>query len=152
MRYTTAIAILAAGLAAAPAGVQSWRAADFQALGKQLAGKLNAQKFANEKIGDYGNHSLLVTHRQASGEAEVHETQADIFIVQEGAATLVSGGKVVGGRTTAPHEIRGASISGGERRPLAPGDIVHIPAGLPHQVLLGPGRQFTYTIVKVDTK
>ena len=152
MRYTILIAAIAASLAAAPSGVQLWKAAEFPALGKKLAAKVNAQKYANERIGDYGNHSLLVTHRLGSGEAEVHETQVDVFIVQGGAATLVYGGTVVNPRNTAPNEIRGTSISGGEKRALGPGDIAHIPAKVPHQVLLDPGKEFTYTIVKVDTK
>ena len=151
MRYVIAI-VAAAALAAAPEAVQVWKASEFPAMGKQLGGKLNPQKFANTQIGNYGNHSLLVTHRQGSGEAEVHDTQADVFIVQEGAATLVYGGKVVNPRNTAPNEIRGASISGGEKRPLGPGDIAHISAKVPHQLLLAPGARFTYTIVKVDTK
>jgi uncharacterized RmlC-like cupin family protein len=146
------VAVAVAALAAAPGTVQVWKSAEFSAIGKKLAGKVNAQKFANENIGTYGNHSLLVTYRQASGEAEVHDTQNDIFIVQEGNATLVYGGTVVNPRATGPGETRGASIKGGERRPLAPGDIAHIPARIPHQVLLDPGKQFTYTIVKIDVK
>jgi pyruvate carboxylase len=99
-----------AALAAAPEGARVWKAADFTAMGKNLAGKVNAQKFANEQIGNYGNHSLLVTHRLASGEAEVHDTQVDVFIVQDGTATLAYGGTVVKPRTTGPGETRGASI------------------------------------------
>jgi hypothetical protein len=49
-------------------------------------------------------------------------------------------------------EIRGSSISGGERKSLGPGDVVQISAGIPHQLLLDAGRQFTYFVVKIDTK
>jgi mannose-6-phosphate isomerase-like protein (cupin superfamily) len=151
MRYIVAMLALAA-VAAAPDGVQVWKAAEFPAMGKTLGAKLNPLKFANTQIGNYGNHSLLVTHRQGSGESEIHETQADIFIVQEGAATLVFGGTIVSPRNTGPGEIRGSAITGGQKRPLAPGDVAHIPAKTPHQVLLEPGAKFTYTIVKVDTR
>ena len=105
---------------------------------------------ATEQLGNFGKHSLMAAHRQGSGESEVHETVADIFIVQTGEATLVVGGKVVGGKTTAPGEIRGTAIQGGEKRKLGPGDIAHIPANTPHQVLLDSGKQFTYLIVKVE--
>ena len=151
MRYFVVMAAALAALAA-PEAVQVWKASEFAVMGRQLGTKLNAQRYANEQIGSYGNHSLLVTHREGSGEAEVHDTQADIFFVQDGNATLVYGGKVMEPRNTAPHEIRGASINGGQRRALGPGDIAHIPAKVPHQLLLAPGAQFTYTIVKVDTK
>lgn len=116
---------------------------------KTLAPKVNAQKLAMQQLGNFGNHSLMVAHRQADGEAELHETQNDIFIVQSGSGTLVVGGKVVNGKTTAPGEVRGTAIEGGEKRALAPGDVAHIPAKIPHQVLVEKGRQITYAIVKV---
>src|SRR5687768_17721038 len=45
-----------------------------------------------------------------------HDTQAVIFVVQSGAATLVLGGNVVDGKTTAPGETRAPSIKGGKKR------------------------------------
>ena len=82
----------------------------------------------------------MVAHREGDGEAEVHETMADFFVVESGEATLVVGGQVVGGKTTAPNEIRGPKINGGERRKLAAGDIVHIPVKTPHQLLVENGQ------------
>jgi len=82
----------------------------------------------------------------------VHQTQHDIFVVREGRGTLVVGGAVEGGKTTAPGEIRGPSIRDGEKRNLGPGDIVHIPARVPHQVLVEAGRQITYGIIKIDVR
>ncbi len=135
--------------AAAPAGFEMWKGTDLRAMDKTLAPRINAQKLAMQQLGNFGNHSLMVAHRQADGEAELHETQADIFIVQSGGGTLVAGGKVVNGKTTAPGEVRGTAIEGGEKRPLAPGDVAHIPAKMPHQVLVAKGSQITYAIVKV---
>jgi hypothetical protein len=63
----------------------------------------------------------------------------------------VVGGEVEDGKTTAPGEIRGPSIKGGARHALSPGDIVHIPARTPHQVLVPSGGRFTYFVIKVDT-
>ena len=146
------VATLTTLWAAEPAGFSLWSGKTMQTYGKILAPKMNAQKVATETLGGYGNHSVMVAYREASGEAELHENQADIFIVQSGQATLVVGGTIAGGRSTAPGEIRGTSISGGEKKPLAEGDIVHIPARVPHQVLLENGRPFTYLIVKVDSK
>ena len=75
----------------------------------------------------------------------------DFFFVQSGTATLVFGGEVPGAKTTAPHELRGAAVKGGQRKTLAPGDVVHIPAGVPHQLLVPAGKEFTYFVIKVDT-
>lgn len=78
------------------------------------------------------NYMIHTSRRTAPGMAEVHETDTDLIYVMEGAATFVTGGKVVSPKTTAPGEIRGASIEGGETRHLAKGDVIVVPAGTPH--------------------
>jgi uncharacterized RmlC-like cupin family protein len=152
MKRLLLIAGALALVAAEPAGFMHWRSAELKGYGAKLAPRMDAKKLAFEYVGKFGNHSLMVTHREGSGEAEVHETQADIFIVQEGAATLVYGGQVLEPKTTGPGEIRGPSIKGGEKTKLGPGDVVHIPVKVPHQLLLAPGAKFTYAIVKIDDK
>lgn len=71
-------------------------------------------------------------HRTGPGMVEVHETETDIFYVVEGEATVVTGGTVVGGKQTAPGQLRGTDIAGGESRKLQKGDVMVIPAGVPH--------------------
>ena len=93
----------------------------------------------------------MIARREADGSAEIHETQVDFFFVQSGTATLVYGGEVPGARTTAPGELRGPAVKGGERKTLNPGDVVHIPAKVPHQLLVPAGKEFTYFVIKVDT-
>ena len=146
----TLVALTAADAAEVP-GVVHWRGSELREYGRKLAPKIDKQKVASERLAHWGNHLAMVAYREATGEAEVHETQADVFVVQAGNATLLVGGEVENGRTTAPNEVRAPSIKGGERKALAPGDIVHIPAKVPHQLLLEPGARFTYFVVKVDT-
>ena len=136
----------------APAGFDMWTGAQLKAFSKSLAPKVNAQKLAIQTLAKYGTHAVMIAHREASGEAELHETQADLFIVQTGAATLKIGGTMVDAKSTGPGEMRGPSISGGEEKKLAPGDVVHIPAKVPHQVMLAKGQEFTYALVKIDEK
>jgi mannose-6-phosphate isomerase-like protein (cupin superfamily) len=138
--------------AADPQGFGYWTGEALKGFEQKLAPKIDALMVATEEMASYGNHSLVVVHREGSGEAEVHESLADIFVVQSGEATLLVGGKLIGGKNTDPGEIRGSGIKGGEKRPLAAGDMVHIPAGMPHQVSLEKGRQLTYVIVKVSAK
>lgn len=69
--------------------------------------------------------------------------------VQEGTATLLHGGRVDGGRETAPGERRGGRITGGTRQVLAPGDVALIPAGTPHQVLVPATGSIRYLVTKV---
>ena len=143
-----------AGLLAAadPAGFVHWRAADLKAYGAKLAPKMDAGKLATEQLGTFGNHSFLVAHREANGEAELHEFMADVFVVQGGTADLIVGGTMVDGKDTAPGEKRGPKIANGRTVRLAAGDIVHIPARTAHQVIMPAGRQFTYFVVKIETR
>lgn len=91
---------------------------------------------------------IHASRREAAGMAEVHTRDTDIVYVLDGAATLVTGGTVVAGRTTAMDEIRGASIDGGETRRLVKGDVVVVPNGVPHwfKQVDGP---LLYYVVKV---
>lgn len=93
-------------------------------------------------------YKIHASRREAPGMAEVHVRDTDIVYVLEGTATLVTGGAVVDGKTTAPDEIRGVSIGGGESRRLAPGDVIVVPNGTPHwfKEVRGP---FLYYVVKV---
>ena len=52
----------------------------------------------------------MLAFRNQSGKAELHEKFADFYVVVDGKATLVSGGHMVNGATTAPGEVRGDSI------------------------------------------
>jgi mannose-6-phosphate isomerase-like protein (cupin superfamily) len=137
-------------MAAPPAEVSIWTAEQLKARSGKLAQKLNEQKGAFEQLASFGNHLTMLAHREGDGTAEIHETQVDFFFVQSGTATLVYGGELPGAKETAPHELRGPAVTGGERKTLNPGDIVHIPAKVPHQLLVPAGREFTYFVIKVD--
>ena len=98
---------------------------------------------------DAGAYTVIALRRTADGEAEVHAEWDDVMMIQEGSATLLSGGEVSGGRQTAPGETRGGRITGGACRALAAGDVVTVPSGGPHQMLVVPGQSITYLVVKV---
>jgi mannose-6-phosphate isomerase-like protein (cupin superfamily) len=140
--------LTAAAFAADPDGFAMFKAADIQA--RAQASKLDANKAGLDRAGSWGNHSLLIVRREGDGAAEVHNTQVDIITVVSGEGTLVVGGTTVDGKTTAPNEIRGKSITGGSRHPMGVGDVFHIPAGVPHQMLVP--KSLVIQVVKVDTK
>lgn len=77
-------------------------------------------------------YKIHASRRDAAGMAEVHGRDTDIIYVLDGTATLVTGGEVIGSRTTARDEMRGESIRGGEVQRLAKGDVVVVPNGVPH--------------------
>lgn len=104
---------------------------------------------AAETLKEYPQHCAMLSFCSRSGEAEVHEDFADLFIVIGGKATLTTGGSVAGARTTGPGEVRGTSIEGGVQQALRAGDVAHVPAGIPHQLLLAGDNTITYLVVKV---
>ena len=92
------------------------------------------------------NYMIHTSRRVAPGMAEVHALDTDLIYVLEGAATFVTGGRVIDGKATAPDEVRGASIADGETRTLAKGDVIVIPAGTPHWFKDVRGPVLYYTI------
>jgi mannose-6-phosphate isomerase-like protein (cupin superfamily) len=134
-----------------PEGFEHWTADSLKQIDQTLkveAGK-NAHHIALQRLGDFPNDLFMLSRREADGIVEWHETQADVFFVQSGSATLVVGGTLVGGETTEPHEKRNGTIQGGIRRKLSAGDVVRIPPKVPHQLLLDGAPNFTYFVVKV---
>ena|SRR5438105_10265157 len=105
---------------------------------------------ASAKQAKFANHALSVSHRDKNGVPELHEKQTDIFVIQSGEATLLVGGEIAGAKSTQPGEVRGASIDNGVKKHVSAGDVVHIPAGIPHQFFVDPGKEVTYFVVKVD--
>jgi mannose-6-phosphate isomerase-like protein (cupin superfamily) len=85
--------------------------------------------------------------RTVSGRAELHTTAADEFFVVEGQAELVTGGTIVNPQGSG--EVRGDSILHGTRAELKAGDVVHIPAHIPHQMLLQGATPFVYVVIKI---
>jgi mannose-6-phosphate isomerase-like protein (cupin superfamily) len=134
--------------AADPDGFAMYKSSDITARAK--AAKLDENKAGLDRVATWGNHGLLIVRREGDGAAEVHETQVDVITVISGEGTLVVGGTTVDGKTTAPNEIRGKSITGGTRHPMAAGDVFHIPAKTPHQMLVP--KSLIIQVVKVDTK
>ena len=149
MRIITMLAVvLFAGQSGAD-GVHVWRSTDIAAKGTELAKKLDAQKVKSETIATDGNRTFMIAHREGSGVAEWHEKQADVMFISSGQVTMLYGGTIVDGKTTAPGEMRGPSIKGGTEAKLGPGDVLHIPAKVPHQMILAPGAKVTYFVTKV---
>ena len=94
------------------------------------------------------NYMVHASRRDGAGQAEVHVKDTDIIYVLDGTTTFVTGGTVVDGKTTAPDEIRGAAVQGGDTRRLGKGDVIIVPNGTPHwfKDVQGP---VLYYVVKV---
>lgn len=93
--------------------------------------------------------SANMIYRTGDSGAETHEKFADFIFVHEGEGAILVGGKMIGGQTERPDEIRGTSIEGGARTPVAAGDSIYIPANTPHQFFVEKGKHWLITIVKI---
>jgi len=94
------------------------------------------------------NYKVMAGRRVAPGEVEIHEKDTDVFYITEGSATFVTGGTAADQHTVSVGEIRAPKITGGEEHHLKKGDVIVIPAGVPHQFTAVDGT-FLYFVVKV---
>jgi mannose-6-phosphate isomerase-like protein (cupin superfamily) len=104
-----------------------------------------------EPLLETGSYKVHASLREAPGQAEVHLRDTDIIYVLEGTATIVTGGSVVDGSTTAPDEIRGSAIRGGIAQPLVKGDVFIVPNGVPHWFTRVQA-PFRYYVVKATSE
>lgn len=111
---------------------------------RPTAGTPHVEYFPSERVrdafakgavlfdGEGTNYMVHASRRDAAGQAEVHLRDTDVIYVLDGATTFITGGTVVDRKTTAPDEIRGTAIEGGDTRRLAKGDVMIVPNGTPH--------------------
>jgi mannose-6-phosphate isomerase-like protein (cupin superfamily) len=148
-----ALALLSAAFALPagdPAGFHLWKSAELKGYTKTLSPKVNDKHVASQALDSMSNYHFQISHREGSGQGEWHEKKADIFFVQSGEATLIVGGELVDPHRSGEGEMLAPSIKGGVEKKLMAGDVVTIPAKLPHQMKLDPGKEITYFVVKVD--
>jgi len=105
---------------------------------------------ASETLREYPQHSIMLSVRIRSGIAALHEDFADLFFILDGRATLVTGGTVADPTSIRPGETRGTAVTGGTPQELRAGDVAHVAAGIPHQMLLSGDKTLTCLVVKIQ--
>jgi hypothetical protein len=148
-----ALVVSAAVLSAAdPAGFNLWTAAQLKSHDAELSKHVADDHSSRETLADYGDHRFRMLYRDADGNPEQHDAIIDIVMVQSGEGELQMGGTMIGKRGTTAGEYVGTKLDGGDRHPLAAGDIVHVPAGIPHAFLVPKGKHITYVLLKIPAK
>ncbi len=115
----------------------------------KLAADARTKGSSGATLEDYGTYKIQLSVRSVSGGAEVHAHWDDVMMVEEGSATLITGGTVVDGKTGDDGETHGSKIDNGSSRVINPGDVLTIRAGTPHQLILEPGTVYGAVVVKV---
>ena len=117
----------------------------------------------NIRVVDAGGYNVAIgaIHRPQTppGVAAVHYKVSEVYHVIDGAATLVTGGTMVNAKPRSPDEVSvkfedgpgasGISIQGGTSQRIKAGDVVVIPAGVPHWFSAIEG-SITYLVVRFD--
>ncbi len=84
----------------------------------------------------------------------LHGKKSDFMVIQEGEGTFMSGGDLVNGKQPGgedPGDMRGESIRGGVSRVLKAGDVMFVPAGIPHG-FVETKDHVTFVMIRFDTK
>lgn len=153
MNIATAVVALMA--MAAPAVVLTGDKAEVipahevQAQLAQLASQAKASGSSGSTLASYGNLVLKLSMRTTSGGAEIHAHYDDLMIVQQGSATLVTGGKVENPQVGKNGETKGTSVQGGKSQTIKVGDVVVVPAGVSHQLLIPQGTLYSALVAKI---
>jgi mannose-6-phosphate isomerase-like protein (cupin superfamily) len=106
----------------------------------------------NDEISSGPGSTILIIRRDKDGEVEVHKVMNDIIMIKQGHAKILVGGEVSGNHEIKATEWRGGEISGATSYDLAQGDLLFIPAGIPHKVLVASKATVTYVTVKIPTQ
>ena len=98
--------------------------------------------------GDAGYDNGL-NRRTAPGGAHADKGRTEVWYVIAGRGVQVTGGTLVNPQPGPAGELRSSAISGGEERHIVPGDMIIVPAGVPHWVRSIDGKEITYFSPKI---
>lgn len=145
----------------APAAATYVMGADISAAVKMMPA--TAVSDVQLRVVDAGGYNVAVgiVQRPPTGGqgALAHEKVTEVYYVLDGAGTLVTGGALASPAAVAADSAtvkelvgpstRGTTVQGGESRPIAAGDVVIIPAGVPHG-FSDVQKPIRYLVVRVD--
>jgi mannose-6-phosphate isomerase-like protein (cupin superfamily) len=114
--------------------------------------KLEAKKLSgNVRLLDGGDaFRVLLMHRIGAKTPETHGYLAEIYVIQEGSGTVVTGGTLVDAKKDGPDgregDASGSSIRGGVEKTVKAGDVIFVPPGVPHGIV--DGKPLTYMLIQ----
>ena len=150
LTFVIALVVFSLSLAAQTGGKSEvFSAKDIKARLSSMSPQAKTPTGSTAMLGDYKTHSIRLVSRTTSGGAEVHNHFDDVIMVTEGNAAIITGGSVVNPHDEADGEVRGESVKDGQSQAVSVGDVIHIPAGTPHQTVVPAGTQYSAMVVKV---
>jgi len=149
MRLCPFLLLFAPSFAAEESSFALWTTSAIEQREAKLVKTVAADHSSRETLADYGDHRFRLLYRDADGFPEEHDKIVDVVMVRSGEGALMLGGTMSSKKgSAATGEYLGTGLAGGEVHPLTVGDIVHIPAGIPHSFLVPAGQHITYVLLK----
>lgn len=105
---------------------------------------------ATTRLLEGGSFNVNIRRLKNAESALMHPRTTDVYVIREGSGTLVTGGQIVDESGNPIDGQRGAAIRGGTERRIGAGDLVFIPAGVPHGIRDTDG--ITWFNIRFDTK
>jgi len=93
--------------------------------------------------------TYLLVRRTTSSQPEWHARWDDIVFIRSGTGTILFGDSLSGSTLRAPGERRGGVFINSYPIVVKPGDVVRIPAAVPHAFILSTSDPLEYLVVKV---
>ncbi|CAN5917068.1 hypothetical protein BH11GEM1_BH11GEM1_06770 [soil metagenome] len=97
--------------------------------------------------GDEQTNFQLI-RRAASGQPEVHARWDDMMIVRSGTGAVVTGDSLIGSSYRAPGERVGGHFGRSYEIVIHAGDVIRIPAAVPHAVVVSGTQPLEYLLIK----
>ena len=139
LAYTLLLSVIASGAIAqpAPAPMKNFIANGEIAslVAKAKADRKDNQPLVAEPILSLAPYRAQIEYRPATSPAAVHEKDAELMFVLEGAGNIVTGGKLTEEKRTNANNLSGASIDGGKTQAVVKGEWFFVPENTPHQVV-----------------
>lgn len=149
------ISLCAAGLYAqqqrrtpAPKDVKVWTLEEQN----QHAKDLSATKMTNWPFYQEEKYNTELRNLTGKQPVLVHGKRVDFMIIRDGGGTFTYGGELVDGKAGGGEgDMTGTGVTGGTSKVLKPGDVVFVPAGVPHYFSQIPDH-VTEILVRWDVK
>ena len=117
-----------------PAGAPAAPAITASEVTAMIAKSPSDKNALGQRMLQLGTYNVNMEHRVMGQAAAVHEKEAELFYVIDGAGTIVTGGKLVEEKRTNDANLTGSSIQGGVSKRIGKGDWIMVPEGVPHQI------------------
>ena len=127
----------------------SWTMAEMKTVAQELAAnKGTTHRFFGEK-----GYNLEVRRLVGPQPILQHGSKSDFMVIQDGEGTFMTGGELVNGKSQGEDQgdMRGESLRGGVAHALKPGDVMFVPAGVPHG-FVETKDHVTFIMIRFDSK